>query len=362
MAESIQYIYLLQEREFIKCNENVYKIGKTMQNNSKRFGQYPKNSNLLAQLVCVNCHKCETYIKKVFMKKYKQRKDIGTEYFEGDYNVMIDDIFTIIKIINGYVSNDKSNGDNSNLDNIIIKKCMTSINLLDEISNYKKLVLDKQEEIRLLNELLQNEKTMNAKFIIDNRNKDVKINELKAYSDELKKYNEYFIANRNVASVALVNNVASVNNIVAPVNNIVAPVNNIVAPVNNVANVANVSLVNNVDNVIAAADVVATVNNVVAAVNNLECPKCKGKFKYKSYLERHMNCKSNCIPAPIIAPSIIQSIEPEFIQTIIPPIPTSSTPIPISNPKMYKCKTCTLIFLHRQSLYNHNKYNRCKGI
>ena len=72
-----------------------------MQNNSKRFGQYPKNSNLLAQLVCVNCHKCETYIKKVFMKKYKQRKDIGTEYFEGDYNAMIDDIFAIIKIING---------------------------------------------------------------------------------------------------------------------------------------------------------------------------------------------------------------------------------------------------------------------
>ncbi len=166
MAESIQYIYLLQEREFIKCNENVYKIGKTMQNNSKRFGQYPKNSNLLAQLVCVNCHKCETYIKKVFMKKYKQRKDIGTEYFEGDYNGMIDDIFAIIKIINGYVSNDNSNsnGDNSNsnLDDIIIKKCMISINLLDEISNYKKIVLDKQEELRLLNELLQNEKTMNA--------------------------------------------------------------------------------------------------------------------------------------------------------------------------------------------------------
>lgn len=34
---STQYIYLLQEREFIKTNENIYKIGKTKQENCKRF-------------------------------------------------------------------------------------------------------------------------------------------------------------------------------------------------------------------------------------------------------------------------------------------------------------------------------------
>ena len=38
------YIYLLQEREFIKTKENVYKIGMTKKENHKRFNQYPKGS------------------------------------------------------------------------------------------------------------------------------------------------------------------------------------------------------------------------------------------------------------------------------------------------------------------------------
>ena len=27
---NVEYIYLLKEREFIKTNENIYKVGKTM--------------------------------------------------------------------------------------------------------------------------------------------------------------------------------------------------------------------------------------------------------------------------------------------------------------------------------------------
>jgi len=33
----IGYIYLLQEREFIKTKENIYKLGKTKQENLKRI-------------------------------------------------------------------------------------------------------------------------------------------------------------------------------------------------------------------------------------------------------------------------------------------------------------------------------------
>ncbi len=43
---SIEYVYMLQEREFIRLNENVYKIGKTMQTNNTRFEQYPVGSQL----------------------------------------------------------------------------------------------------------------------------------------------------------------------------------------------------------------------------------------------------------------------------------------------------------------------------
>lgn len=91
------YIYLLQEREFIKTKENIYKIGMTQKENHKRFNQYPKGSILLFQIICNNCKNIEKFVIKKFKETFKQRKDIGNEYFEGDYKNMIDVIYLIIK-------------------------------------------------------------------------------------------------------------------------------------------------------------------------------------------------------------------------------------------------------------------------
>ena len=52
---SAQYVYLIHEREFIKTSENIFKIGKSKQENNKRINQYPKQSKLLLQIVCDNC-------------------------------------------------------------------------------------------------------------------------------------------------------------------------------------------------------------------------------------------------------------------------------------------------------------------
>jgi T5orf172 domain len=90
------YIYLLQEREFIKTKENVYKIGRTKQENHKRFQQYPKSSILLFQMICDDCNNIEKRVIEQFKEKFNQRKDIGYEYFEGDYKVMINMIYLII--------------------------------------------------------------------------------------------------------------------------------------------------------------------------------------------------------------------------------------------------------------------------
>ena len=46
-TEKVGHIYLLQEREFIVLKQPVYKIGKTHQKNSRRFSNYPKNSNIV---------------------------------------------------------------------------------------------------------------------------------------------------------------------------------------------------------------------------------------------------------------------------------------------------------------------------
>ena len=109
----INYVYILIEREFIKTNENIYKIGKTKQPNLSRFSQYPNGSMLLYQSICENCDITELKIINLFKKKYIHRKDIGNEYFEGNFKDMIYDISSLINIKNENIpihfSNTKEN-------------------------------------------------------------------------------------------------------------------------------------------------------------------------------------------------------------------------------------------------------------
>jgi len=93
----IQYMYLIQLREFIKSGEPVFKVGRTNQENFKRFYQYPKGSKILFQMICDNSNEAEKEIIIKFKKKYIFRKDVGNEYFEGNFINMIDDIYKIIK-------------------------------------------------------------------------------------------------------------------------------------------------------------------------------------------------------------------------------------------------------------------------
>jgi hypothetical protein len=84
-------IYLLIEREFRKTEEKVYKIGKT-KCLSNRMKDYPTGSQLLYCRICTFLNISECDLLKRFRKKFKQRIDIGREYFEGDCCEMIRDI------------------------------------------------------------------------------------------------------------------------------------------------------------------------------------------------------------------------------------------------------------------------------
>jgi len=134
----INYIYLLLTREHLLLNQNVYKIGKTTQDGDKRFKQYPKDSVLLLQIICTNCHNLETLIKNEFKIKYKHRDDIGQEYFEGDYNDMIKTIYRI-----------KDENDNLTLRDIQIKKIKEKEERLKKKEEDKKI---KEEEKKLKEE------------------------------------------------------------------------------------------------------------------------------------------------------------------------------------------------------------------
>ncbi len=92
--------YLLREREFIKTDENIFKIGGTQQEMKARFNQYPKGSELIIYKDVTDCFKCESEIMKVFDLKFKNRRDIGREYYEGNRDEMIKEF---VIITNKYV-------------------------------------------------------------------------------------------------------------------------------------------------------------------------------------------------------------------------------------------------------------------
>jgi hypothetical protein len=125
---NINYVYLLQEREFI--NSNIIKIGKTKQENLKRFKSYPKGSILLVQKICSDCDVLERDIIDNFKNNFNHRKDIGNEYFEGSISLIIN-LFEFLINKQGYNSCYFTNNENiinsfevfiNNCKNIIIDK------------------------------------------------------------------------------------------------------------------------------------------------------------------------------------------------------------------------------------------------
>ena len=137
----MEYIYLIQEREFIKTGENIYKPGRTEQENNKRFVKYPKGSVVRVLLTCSNCKMVESMIKVHFRNKYIQRTDVGQEYFEGNWMEMREDIWSLVSIF------DKKTDNFEQLD-IILKKIehnnfKTDIPLATLIDKYFELLYKK---------------------------------------------------------------------------------------------------------------------------------------------------------------------------------------------------------------------------
>jgi len=94
---NIGYIYLLQEREFVRANENIYKVGMTTQENHKRFCGYKSGYILLFQMCCINPKTIEKKIIKLFKDTFTHEKKLGNETFSGNYKSMIDKIYLTIK-------------------------------------------------------------------------------------------------------------------------------------------------------------------------------------------------------------------------------------------------------------------------
>lgn len=79
-----EFIYLLQTRESLKNNENIFKIGRTCQPELCRFNDYPKGSILHLHISCINSTDIERKLIKNFNEHFQNINDYGKEYFEGN--------------------------------------------------------------------------------------------------------------------------------------------------------------------------------------------------------------------------------------------------------------------------------------
>ena len=95
----MEAVYIMYERESIRLQEDVYKIGRTGQEYTNRAKSYPKGSVLKLQKAVENSKLVETRLKVEFIEKFKRRTDLGQEYFEGSYREMEEIFMKVIKDI-----------------------------------------------------------------------------------------------------------------------------------------------------------------------------------------------------------------------------------------------------------------------
>jgi hypothetical protein len=149
------YGYILQEREHLKTS--IYKIGQTQQEDpSKRMAAYPKQSKVKLLAESDNCKLLEKEIIKIFKTKYKQRRDIGNEYFEGNYSDMFHDFTLLTEIINN--SNEEVN--KANIDMEELNNIVKELKKEEKLLSLKLKVIETEKKIEDIKLRLQEESTL----------------------------------------------------------------------------------------------------------------------------------------------------------------------------------------------------------
>src|SRR5579864_1264628 len=93
---STKHVYLIRVRENKRCNDNVYKVGKS-RNLSNRMNSYTKGSEVYLFIAVNDETKCERLLLHSFREKFKHREDFGREYFEGNISAMMELFINTIK-------------------------------------------------------------------------------------------------------------------------------------------------------------------------------------------------------------------------------------------------------------------------
>jgi len=201
------FIYLLKAKQDVDSGEQIFKIGKSTQENTRRVKSYPSGSYLLLQVACIDCHSMESYLIQQFKKIFILSR--GREYFRGDVFKMINLIFCVVQNEINPNNVEYIITDNHNLSLCVNSKDRYSFNNKDNVLDeyYRELSSEKRKythlEIKYNNYKLSYTENMNELEEINTKlsllsktNKDYK-RELqihdKVYNELLTKYNDVIL-------------------------------------------------------------------------------------------------------------------------------------------------------------------------
>jgi hypothetical protein len=98
-----EYVYIIRECDFVRLNENIYKIGRTAKANPEdRFQKYRKGTEIVGFFGVKDSIECENKIIKYFSNhtNIKKMNEYGKEYFQGNKNELLKEIVQIVENYN----------------------------------------------------------------------------------------------------------------------------------------------------------------------------------------------------------------------------------------------------------------------
>lgn len=200
------YIYLIHEREFLTQNLSIYKIGKTEQENLKRFNGYAKGYKIILYIKVFNCNLIEKNLIKLLEEKFYKKKEYGNEYFEGDEYDICKYILYYIYLNNNKIDKRLDNDIDNKIDKRLDDELYKNI-----VNDYIIFITNIYEQIKYFNEKIEKEydddeiQRFKKKCTIyyDKRITKCKINNGYIYNDIYKhfvkwfKNTEYYLVKKN---------------------------------------------------------------------------------------------------------------------------------------------------------------------
>jgi hypothetical protein len=97
------YVYIVRECDFVRLNEDIYKIGRTSKINPEdTFQKYRKGTEIICFFYVNDSIECKNKIIKFFSNHTNITKmaEYGKEYFQGNKNELLNEMFQIVKHYN----------------------------------------------------------------------------------------------------------------------------------------------------------------------------------------------------------------------------------------------------------------------